>query len=152
MKKILFTLLSLILVLIADLSAELQNINASLIDIAAVNENLPLPVPAPYKGTSAAQEKQASSFAVYQVNGVDVIVPHIGCGNDLLAVLRPGDKPGDLAARLRQAFASAAGAKAVAVQPRSKAELELAAQNPGASIVSLNQFLPANAAALFNRP
>jgi hypothetical protein len=92
-----------------------------------------------------------ASFASYQVNGVDVKVPHIGCGHDLLAVLRPGEKPEDMAAGLRAAFGAAAAAVPTALTPASKAELELAAQNPGAAIVSLNQFLPPAAAALFNR-
>jgi len=106
--------------------------------------------PAPERA-APPETKAAASYASYQVNGVEVIVPHIGCGNSLLAALRAGESPEALAAKLRSAFGSAAGAKPVPVQPQARAELELAAANPGAAIVSLNAFLPPNVAALFNR-
>jgi hypothetical protein len=106
---------------------------------AAAELRLPAPAPA------------AERFAVYQVNGVEVAVPHIGGGQHLLAALKPGMDLTALSARLREAFGAPAGAKAVPLQPQSPAELDLAAKNPGAAILSLNQFLPAGAAALFNR-
>ena len=95
--------------------------------------------------------RAAASFAAYPVNGVEVIVPHIDGGQNVLAVLRSGAGLEAMSEKLRSAFGGAAGAKAAVIQPKSRAELELAAQNPGATILSLNQFLPAGAAALFNR-
>ena len=146
MKKTIFLLLALALT--PALSAfELETINAAAIpDISAA-----IPQPGPAVPQRAAALKATSSFAVYQVNGVNVVVPNIECGNNVLAVLRQGESAETLSAKLRQAFSSSASAKAVPVQPQSKAETELAAQNPGAAIVSLNQFFPANVAALFNR-
>ncbi len=98
----------------------------------------------------AAAPQAAASFAAYPVNGVAVAVPNIGCGNRLLAALKPGSEA-SAAAALRKAFGAAPSAGLEAVQPQSRAELELAAQNPGAAIVSLNPLLPPNVAALFNR-
>lgn len=151
MKKALFILLPFALG--ANLAAfELQGMRASRINEAAAAARLPLPaaVPSPER-TEAAPARQAAAFAVYKVNGVDVVVPHIGGGNNLLAVLAPGTAPDTLSAKLRAAFKAGAGAKAAAIQPQSKAELELAGQNPGAVILSLNAFLPAAVAELFNR-
>lgn len=144
MRKPLFILLTL--VLSANLSAfELQELRAP--QLAALETPL-LPVPGSPERIGAAAPV---SFAAYQVNGVEVVVPHIGEGQNLLAVVRPGDSLENLSMKLRSAFGAAAGAKAAAIAPSSDAELELAAKNPGAVIVSLNSFLPANAAALFNR-
>lgn len=124
---------------------ELQGLGAArLADLPQFE--IPLPGPA-----AENTPRAASSFAAYQVNGVEVIVPHIGCGASVLAVLRAGESAGNLSAKLRAAFGSAPGAMAAAVQPAAKAELELAAANPGASLVSLNAFLPPAAAALFNK-
>jgi len=151
MEKSLFIFLSF--TLCANLAAfELQGLGASRINEAAAAARIPLPtaVPSPER-TEASTERQAASFAVYKVNGVDVVVPHIYGGNTLLAVLPAGTSPEALSAKLRAAFGAGAGAKAAAIQPQSKAELELAAQNPGAVLLSLNAFLPAGAAALFNR-
>jgi hypothetical protein len=100
---------------------------------------------------SLPESRAAASYAAYTVNGAEVIVPHIGCGNTLLAVVRRRESIDALSARLCAAFGAPAAARPEIVQPRSKAELELAAANPGAAIVSINAFLPANAAALFNR-
>lgn len=108
------------------------------------------PPPAPERA-GPAELKAAASYAAYQVDGAEVIVPHIGCGTQLLAVLRAGANQEALAAKLRAAFGSPSSAKFSDVQPKSKAELELAAANPGARLVALNAFLPANVAALFNR-
>jgi len=106
---------------------------------------LDIPLSSPVR---ADAHRAAPAYAAYQVNGVEVVVPHIGNGYNLLAVARAGE---NFDAKLRTAFGAPAGAKAVPVQPQSKAELELAAANPGAALVSLNAFLPPNAAALFNR-
>lgn len=95
--------------------------------------------------------RAAASYAAYAVNGAEVIVPHIGCGNTLLAVLRAGESREALAAKLRAALGSPSSARFSAVQPKTKAELELAAANPGSELLSLSAFLPPNAAALFNR-
>ncbi len=99
----------------------------------------------------AARPAAPASYAAYQVAGTEVIVPSISCGYNVLAVLKPGEQEAALAARLREAFGAPASARLAAVQPQSKAELELAAANPGARLVSLNAFLPPNAALLFNR-
>lgn len=145
MKKILFILLPF--VLCADIAAfELQNINTAQISETAVE--VPLP-PAPLYAEKLAAK--AGSYAAYSVNGVEVMVPNIDGGRNVLAVLRAGANLETMSAQLRSAFNAPAGAKAAAIQPQSKAELELAAQNPGAAIVSLNQFFPAGVAALFNR-
>lgn len=85
------------------------------------------------------------------INGVGVVVPNIGNGQNVLSVLSPGTSIETLSARLRTAFGSPVGAKALPIQPASKAELELAAQNTGATIISLNPLLPPGVAALFNR-
>ncbi|OGR41224.1 MAG: hypothetical protein A2X35_07455 [Elusimicrobia bacterium GWA2_61_42] len=108
-------------------------------------------VPEPAEFRLPAPAPAAEKFAVYTVNGVEVAVPHIGGGQNLLAVLKPGLDANTLSSRLRSAFGAPAGAKALPLQPVSPAELDLAAKNPGASLVSLNQFLPPAAAALFNR-
>lgn len=121
---------------------ELQGLRASQLTSQPRFE-IPLPAPERVEATRAVV-----NYAAYQVNGVEVVVPHIGNGYNLLAVLRAGE---NVDAKLRAAFGAPAGAKAVPLQPQSKAELELAAANPGAAIVSLNAFLPPNAAALFNR-
>ncbi len=147
MRKIIF--LSLTLALYANLSAfELSGINAAQVAQFSADLRLPAPAPAPYLAETRAA---AASFAAYVVNGVNVVVPSIGCGQDLLAVLPAGEKPEAMAAKLRAAFNSSSAARPVVLQPKAKAELDLAAQNPGAAIVSLNQFLPPAAAALFNR-
>jgi len=130
-------------VLSANLAAfELQELHAP--QLAAL-ETPSSPVP------SSPERLTPASFAAYQVNGVEVIVPYIDGGTNLLAVLTPGASIESISARLRQAFAAPSSAKAAVLQPKSKAELELAARNPGAAVVSLNAFLPAGAAALFNR-
>jgi hypothetical protein len=103
-------------------------------------------VPAPPR---AAPDK--STYAAYQADGAEVIVPSIGCGYNVLAVVKPGTSESALEAKLRAVFGATASARLAAVQPQSRAELDLAAANPGAKIVSINAFLPANAAALFNR-
>jgi len=145
MKKIFFLLLTF--VLRTDIAAfELQRINAPQIAEAAAET---LPPSAPLYAEKLAPK--AVSYAAYSVNGVEVIIPHIDGGRNVLAVLRPGAGLEPLSAQLRSAFNAAAGARAAAIQPQSKAELELAAKNPGATIVSLNQLLPAAVAALFNR-
>lgn len=147
MRKFIFLLLPF--TLYANLSAfELQGINAA--QVAELTADLRLPSPAPAQDLAGTRAADAS-FAAYTVNGVSVVVPSIGCGRDLLAVLPAGAAPEAMAAKLRAAFNSSASAKAVPLQPKAKAELDLAAQNPGAAIVSLNQFLPPAAAALFNR-
>ncbi|MDD5209466.1 MAG: hypothetical protein PHV36_08770 [Elusimicrobiales bacterium] len=149
MRKALFIFLPF--ALSANLAAfELQGIGAAQIAGAAVSK-IPLPAAPLPENLKAAPEQSAVSFAAYKVNGVDVVVPNIGGGNNLLAVLSPGTNLGTLSAKLRPAFAASSAAKAAVIQPQSKAELELAARNPGAAIVSLNSFLPAGAAALFNR-
>ena len=149
MRKLIFVLLPFSLY--ANLAAfELQGMNAAQAAEAAAAAGIPLPAAVNIQPV-VSTARPAASFAVYQVNGVAVTVPNIDGGRNLLAVVRPGDDQAAMAVKLRAAFGSAAGAKAVALQPQSKAELELAAQNPGASIVSLNQFLPPAAAALFNR-
>ena len=125
----------------ADRAAETQ---------ASLRMLIQAPVPAT-ESLTASPVRQAVSFFAYKVNGVDVIVPHIGRGTNLLAALNRGTSPETVSARLRAAFGAASGAKAAAIKPQSAAELELAAQNPGAVIVSLNGFLPSGAAALFNR-
>ena len=146
-RKFIFILLPF--TLYANLSAfELQGMNAA--QVAEISADLQVPVSAPAQDRSETV-RAAASFAAYAVNGVNVVVPHIDCGRDLLAVLPAGQKPEAMAAKLRAAFNASASAKPVTLQPKAKAELELAAQNPGAAIVSLNQFLPPAAAALFNR-
>lgn len=95
--------------------------------------------------------RAASCYAVYQVDGVQVAVPHIGCGYNLLAVLRAGENAGSLSLKLRAAFGAPSGASAAPLRPESKAELELAAAEPGAALVSLNPLLPPAVSALFNR-
>jgi hypothetical protein len=95
--------------------------------------------------------RAAACYAAYGVNGAEVIVPHIGCGNTLLAVLRAGESREALAAKLRAALGAPSSARFSAVQPKTKAELELAAANPGSELLSLSAFLPPNVAALFNR-
>lgn len=149
MRKYLFALLPF--ALYANVSAfELQGISAA--RIAERAPALQLPLPTAVKNLSeAAPARLAASFAAYTVNGVNVVVPNIGCGRDLLAVLPAGTSPETMAAKLRAAFNSSSSAKPATLQPKARAELELAAQNPGAAIVSLNQFLPPAAAALFNR-
>lgn len=106
--------------------------------------DVPAPPPA-----AAAEKRAPAYYASYQVNGTEIAVPHIGGGYDLLAVLKPGETPESLSAKLRPAFGAPASAAAAPLQPRTKAELELAAG--GARLVSLNPLLPPNAAALFNR-
>lgn len=146
MNKTLFLLLPF--VLCANAAAfELPGIHAAQIDEAFPAVRVAPPSPAPYNQTL----KAASSFSVYAVNGVDVAVPYIGGGQNVLAVLRSGETAETLSAKLRPAFGAAAGARAAAVQPQSQAELELAAKNPGAVIVTLNPLFPAGVAALFNR-
>lgn len=147
MRKALLLLLSF--AFCGDLAAfELQGLRAAQLTGTPPALQIPVPSPVPVAGLPA---RAPASFAAYQVNGVEVVVPHIGGGNQLLAVLRAGDKPETLAAKLRAAFGAASGARPVTINPKSKAEVELAALNPGAAIVSLNAFLPAGAAALFNR-
>ena len=107
--------------------------------------------PSPWRTGLPETKAAAVSYAAYAVNGAEVIVPHIGCGNALLAVLRAGESQEALAAKLRSAFGSPSSARLAVVQPKARAELELAAANPGSQVVSLNAFLPANVAALFNR-
>ncbi|MDO8803700.1 MAG: hypothetical protein Q7R35_04665 [Elusimicrobiota bacterium] len=151
MRKALFIFLPF--ALCANLAAfELQGLSAARIAETAATARIPFPlaVKSPER-QEASPERQTASFAVYKVNGVDVAVPHIGGGNNLLAVLPPGTAPETISTKLRAAFGAAAGAKAAAIKPQSGAELELADQNPGAVIFSLNAFLPAGAAALFNR-
>ncbi len=147
MRKFLFILLPF--AFLSDLAAfELQDINAA--QVAENSAAIQPPLPVPYR-SETAPSRLAASFSAYTVNGVSVVVPNIGCGSELLAALPAGVKPEALTAKLRAAFNSSASAKPVTIQPKAKAELDLAAQNPGASIVSLNQFLPPAAAALFNR-
>jgi hypothetical protein len=149
MRRYLFILLPFSLY--ANLAAfELPGMNAARIAEAAAAARIPVPA-ATILRAEIPPARLTAAFAVYQVNGVAVAVPNIDGGRNILAVVRPGDDQAAMGVKLRAAFGSAAGARAVAVQPQSKAELELAAQNPGASIVSLNQFLPPAAAALFNR-
>lgn len=110
-----------------------------------------LPAAPAAQRVSLPENRAAASYAAYPVNGAEVIVPHIGCGNSLLAVVRRRESMEALSAKLSAAFGAPASARPAIVQPKSKAELELAAANPGAAIVSISAFLPANAAALFNR-
>jgi hypothetical protein len=93
----------------------------------------------------------AAKLALYNVNGVEVAVPHIGGGRNVLAALKPGADLEAVSAKLRAAFGSPAGARAAVLQPQAAAELELAASNPGAKIISLNAFFPPAVAELFNR-
>lgn len=104
-----------------------------------------VPAPAPEKAADA------SCYASYLVNGAEVAVPHIGCGRNVIAALPRRESPSALAAKLRPAFGADASALPRIIKPASKAELELAAANPGAPIVSLNDFLPAGVSELFNR-
>ena len=116
-----------------DLAAfELQGLRAAQLT-PPPSLQIPLPTPVPAAGLPA---RAPASFAAYQVNGVEVAVPHVGGGNQLLAVLRAGDKPEVLAAKLRAAFGAPAGARPATITPKSKAEVELAALNPGAASAS----------------
>jgi len=111
-----------------------------------------IPVPSPVPGADrSVSPRQGASFAAYAIGGVEVIVPNIGGGLNVMAVLKPGSDLEALSSPLRKAFGSAAGAKAVLLRPQSPAETDLAARDPGAVIVSLNSLLPSGAAALFNR-
>lgn len=136
MFKLLTALLPL--ALCANLGAfDLPSVNAEL----AASAELRLPEARP----------AASKLALYQVNGVEIAVPHIGAGRSVLAAVKPGSDLNAISAKLRAAFGAAASAKAVPLQPQTPAELELAQADPGAAIVSLNAFLPAAAAELFNK-
>ena len=68
------------------------------------------PAPAPERA-ALPETRAASSYAAYGVNGAEVIVPHIGCGHTLLAVLRPGESREALAARLRAALGAPSSAR-----------------------------------------
>jgi len=96
-------------------------------------------------------QRAAACYAVYAVDGVEVAVPHIGCGRQLLAALRPGDNFQTLTGRLRAAFGAPPSAAPAPLQPSARAEVEFAAANPGARLFSVNAFLPANVRELFNR-
>ncbi len=147
MRKFIFLLLTF--TLCPGLYAfDLPGMNAAQVAERAADLQIPLSAPVQDRTETARAE---ASFAAYVVNGVNIVVPNIGCGRDLLAVLPAGEKPEAMAVKLRAAFNSSASAKPVVLQPKAKAELDLAAQNHGAAIVSLNQFLPQGAAALFNR-
>ncbi len=138
-------ILSLLIALCPGLSAfELPGLGARQIE-----DRLQFNIPVPAAPADAA--RAAACYASYRVNGAEVAVPNIGCGYDLLAVLRPGESAENLSSKMRAVFGSSPGAKAAVIRPEYKAELELAAANPGAALVSLNSFLPPAAAALFNR-
>lgn len=142
MKKLILPLL--LLSFSANLSAfELSSVRASGLPAAAELPQVPSPerLPAP---------RAAAAFAVYKVGNIGVVVPSIGCGNNLMAAIPPRETSMAEVA-LRNAFAAPSAAKLVPLTPKSSAELEFAAQNPGATIYSLNQFLPANVTQLFNR-
>jgi hypothetical protein len=147
MKRALISLLPAILAV--NLHAfDLQSVHASRLAFSPAAVNIHAPVPLPYRALSG--KAAGAKFAVQQVNGIAVAVPSIGCGFNLLAAVKPRET--SMAENvLRQAFYAPAAARLQAIQPSSSAELEFAAQNPGAGIYSVNQFLPANAAALFNR-
>lgn len=139
--------LSLIALLFAqNISAfELPKITASQLPAEAAFQ-----VPPPQRIAPETSVRAAASYAVYKVNGVDVVVPSISCGREVLAVLPAGASAETMAAKLRSAFNSPASARPVPITPKAKAETELAAQNPGAAVVSLNQFFPPAVAQLFN--
>jgi hypothetical protein len=145
-KPILFLALSLVAPLLH--AFELPALNAARVAAAPRTFNIPVPVPAPYLG-----EKQASAkfYALHNVNGVQVAVPGVGNGYNLMIALPAGSQPAAYEAKLRQAFAAPAAARLTALQPQSRAELELAAAFPGHTLAGANQFLPAGAAAIFNR-
>ncbi|MBU2530668.1 MAG: hypothetical protein KKD35_06480 [Elusimicrobia bacterium] len=141
MIKIFLTLLPFVLAL--NLSAQLNDITgAQVFEISSNSEIIPTP-------TSVEHNKY---FAVYDVNGVEVVVPNIYCGKNLMTVLKPGMNINSLSAKMSSAFGSNRRVRPIAIEPASDAELELTSHNPGSTIVSLNQFLPENVAALFNRP
>lgn len=143
MKKIILPLL--LLSFSSNLSAfELSSVRAS--GLPAALELPQVPAPERLPGDRAA----AAKFAVYKVGNMPVAVPSIGCGNNLMAAVPPRSTSMAEVA-LRNAFAAPAAAKLVPLTPKSSAELEFAAQNPGVQLYSLNQFLPANVAQLFNR-
>ncbi|MEI7529965.1 MAG: hypothetical protein WCK76_13600 [Elusimicrobiota bacterium] len=148
-KKALFILLPF--AVCADLAAfELPDMRAA--QVSGTGPAWESPVPsAVSRVESPGSPRQGAAFAAYTIGGVEVIVPNIGGGLNVMAVLRQGADLEALSVPLRKAFGSAAGAKAALLQPQSPAETELAARNPGAAIVSLNPLLPPGAAALFNR-
>lgn len=128
---------------------------SSAFELPALNRGSLPPVilpaaPAPERA-GPTENRAAAAYAAYEVNGVEVVVPHIGCGSSLLTAVRSRDSLEALSARLSAAFGAPASARPVRLQPQSKAELELAAAKPGMTIVSLNAFLPPAVAALFNR-
>ena len=141
MKKILLPLL--LLSVSSNLFAfELTAVRASALPAVELPQ-VPLPERLPEARPAAAK------FAVYKVNGIPVAVPSIGCGYSLLAAVQP--RATSMAEEaLRSAFGAPA-AKLVPLTPKSPAEVEFAAQNPGITVYALDQFLPANAAKLFNR-
>lgn len=55
------------------------------------------------------------------MNGVEVAVPHISGGRNVLAALKPGADLEAVSAKLREAFGSPAGARAAALQPQAAA-------------------------------
>jgi hypothetical protein len=141
MIKILITLLPFALAV--NLSAsELKDINGAQIFKISSNSEIKLPTPVEHN----------KYFAVYNVNDIEVVVPNIYGGKNLMTVLKPGMNINALSAKISSAFGASRRVRPIILEPKSDAELELAANNPGSAIVSLNQFLPENAAALFNRP
>ena len=79
--------------------------------------------------------RAAASFAAYPVNGVEVIVPHIDGGQNVLAVLRSGAGLEAMSEKLRSAFGGAAGAGAGASLP---AELWPVSTSPSSSTWAWN--------------
>ncbi len=140
MIRILLTLLPFALAI--NLSAQLKDITGAQVFEISSNSEIKSPIPTEHN----------KYFAVYNVNGIEVVVPNIYGGKKILTVLKPGMNINSLSAKMSSAFGADRKVRPMALEPESKAELELAANNPGRAIVSLNQFLPENVAALFNRP
>lgn len=134
------------LILSSNLSAfELPRMDAAGVAGSAAVAELRLPdIPAPL------ETRQASYFAEYQVNGVKIAVPHVGNGRRVIAALHWRANRENFAMKIREAFNAPSQAMPEKINPESRAEQELAALYPGYEIVSLNSFLPAGAAPLFN--
>lgn len=132
------------------LSSNLYAFELPRIDAAGVVDSVAVAEPRLPEARSSHETRQASYFAEYQVNGVKIAVPHVGNGRRVIAALHWNASHEAFAAKIRKAFNSSPSAIPEKITPESRAEQELAALNPGYEIVSLNSFLPAGAAPLFN--
>lgn len=132
------------------LSSNLYAFELPRIDAAGVVDSVAVAEPRLPEVRSSHETRQASYFAEYQVNGVKIAVPHVGNGRRVIAALHWNANRENFAMKVREAFNSPSSAEPEKITPGSRAEQELAALNPGYEIVSLNSFLPAGAATLFN--